>query len=194
MRYIAEHIGTQLLNARERLGLTQRAFAERAGTTQSRISKIENGDVDLRVSSLIDLARNLELEFMLVPRQYVPAVKAIISRQILSSEEVSLRAAVTRLQQQASQLAESFPDNPYLGSLTRTTKELSNLRLRTADLTTIKKASDVLRLIEKTPALINTIRQTSEDLRNLRNARAHDLASKMDEPRPVYRLDEDDDG
>lgn len=79
--YVVRNIGLQLQAARERRGLTQRAFAKSAGTTQSRISKIENGDVDPRISSLVELARSLDLEFMLVPRQHVPAVRAIIAQQ-----------------------------------------------------------------------------------------------------------------
>lgn len=194
MSYAAEEIGRQLLKARDLQGLTQRAFADKAGTSQARISKIENGAVDLRISSLMELTRNLDLEFVLVPRQHIPAVNAIISRQPLSSEEKALRNALTRLQDQVSRLNERFPDNAYLARLTHTARELSNSRLRPSDIPTIKKAGEALKLIEKTPALINTVRAPSEELRQLRNARKHDLSDDEGEPRAAYRLDENTDG
>lgn len=63
-----EHIAEAIKAARIKKGLTQRALAERVGVPQSHISKIENGAVDLRTSSLIEFTRALDLELMLVPR------------------------------------------------------------------------------------------------------------------------------
>jgi transcriptional regulator with XRE-family HTH domain len=45
---------------------------------QSHISKIESGSVDLRISSLIALARVLDLELLVAPKKSVPAIKSII--------------------------------------------------------------------------------------------------------------------
>jgi predicted transcriptional regulator len=45
---------------------------------QSHISKIESGAVDLRVSSLIALARALDLELFVAPKKSTPAIKSII--------------------------------------------------------------------------------------------------------------------
>ena len=45
---------------------------------QSHISKIESGGVDLRMSSLIALARVLDLELFVAPKKSVPAIKSII--------------------------------------------------------------------------------------------------------------------
>ena len=62
-----------LKSAREKRGLSQRAFSQEIGVPQSRISKIESGAVDLRTSNLLALSRALGLVVMLVPRQLVPA-------------------------------------------------------------------------------------------------------------------------
>ena len=62
MTYATEHIAPMLRSARETQGLSQRALSAMAGVPQSHISKIENGTVDLRVSSLVELARVLDLE------------------------------------------------------------------------------------------------------------------------------------
>ncbi len=81
MTYATEHVARTLRNAREARGLSQRALGARAGIPQSHISKIENGAVDLRVSSLVELARVLDLDLVLVPRKAVSAVHAIVRRR-----------------------------------------------------------------------------------------------------------------
>jgi len=77
MSYLLEEIADILKDTRERKGLSQRALAKLAGLPQGQISRIENGAVDLRLSSLIALARALDLELALVPRKSVPAVRSI---------------------------------------------------------------------------------------------------------------------
>ena len=59
----------QIVNRRVELGLTQGDLAERAGTHQSRISKIESGSYDIRLSTLIGLAEalNTRVEIRLLP-------------------------------------------------------------------------------------------------------------------------------
>ncbi len=78
MNYAAEHIARELRKAREEKGLSQRELARKAGVPQGHISKIENCAVDLRVSSLVALARALDLELALVPRKSLPAVKSLV--------------------------------------------------------------------------------------------------------------------
>ncbi|MGB7934091.1 MAG: helix-turn-helix transcriptional regulator [Gammaproteobacteria bacterium] len=90
MSYATEHIGSTIKAAREGRGLSQRALSKKAGVPQSHISKIENGAVDLRVSSLVELGRVLDLELMLVPRKATPAVQSIIRT---SAESESVRPA-----------------------------------------------------------------------------------------------------
>lgn len=75
MSYAIEYIARALRKAREAKGLSQRELGKKAGVPQGHISKIENGAVDLRVSSLVALARTLELEFALVPRKVLPTLK-----------------------------------------------------------------------------------------------------------------------
>ena len=77
MNYKTEHVASALRTARAARGLSQRELGRKAGVPQGHISKIENGAVDLRVSSLVALARVLDLELALVPRRVLPAVKSI---------------------------------------------------------------------------------------------------------------------
>jgi transcriptional regulator with XRE-family HTH domain len=73
-----DEISKALRAARERKGISQRQVGRMAGIPQGHISKIEAGAVDLRVSSLIELARSVDLEPMLVPRRLVPAVRYLM--------------------------------------------------------------------------------------------------------------------
>lgn len=78
MNYDIEHIVEALKAARKAKGLSQRNLSARAGLPQSHLSKIEGGKVDLQLSSLIQLARLLDLEVTLVPRKAIPAVMSIV--------------------------------------------------------------------------------------------------------------------
>lgn len=80
MDYTIEHFAYMLRDSRKAQGMSQRALSAKAGIPQSHISKIENGAVDLRLSSLVELARVLNLELELVPRNSVSAVRAIARR------------------------------------------------------------------------------------------------------------------
>ena len=73
------HIALQIKEAREAKGLSQRALSKKVGIPQSHISRIENGAVNLQLSSLIELARVLELELMLVPKKAQKATGAIVN-------------------------------------------------------------------------------------------------------------------
>ncbi len=93
MSYATEHIAGALKAARKNKGLSQRELSESAGMPQGHISRIENGAVDLRLSSLISLARVLDLELALVPRQALPAVKSIAR---ISERPAGTREALAR--------------------------------------------------------------------------------------------------
>lgn len=77
MTHATEDLSANLRRAREAKGISQRELSRLTGVPQGHISKIESGTVDIRVSSLIALARALGLEVTLVPRQAVPAVQSI---------------------------------------------------------------------------------------------------------------------
>ncbi len=68
-----------LHQARKAKGLTQAELAELMQLGQSYLSQVERGRHDIRANTLIELARLLDLEVMLVPRQNVPAVSYLIA-------------------------------------------------------------------------------------------------------------------
>jgi HTH-type transcriptional regulator/antitoxin HipB len=71
------YVQDQIRQAREIKGLTQSGLGSRIGQPQSAISRIERGG-DLRLSTLLEMTRVLELEPILIPKHLVPAVHALI--------------------------------------------------------------------------------------------------------------------
>ena len=73
MTYIQE----QIRQTREAKALTQSDLGARIGQPQSAVSRIEHGG-DLRLSTLLEMARVLDLEPVLVPKHLIPAVHALL--------------------------------------------------------------------------------------------------------------------
>tara|TARA_B100000745_G_scaffold132506_1_gene86489 strand:- start:3533 stop:3841 length:309 start_codon:yes stop_codon:yes gene_type:complete len=93
MTYINEQILSTLREARTSKGLSQRELSARSGVPQSHISKIEAGDVDLRVSSLIALARALDLELVLAPKKSLPAIQSMMRSTVGGSDQEAVSPA-----------------------------------------------------------------------------------------------------
>lgn len=77
-------IGQLLAAERERQGISQGRLARTLGVSGANLSRIEHG-ADLRVSTLLDLARALGLEPMLVPKRAATAVRSVLE-DITSAE------------------------------------------------------------------------------------------------------------
>lgn len=91
MVYAILEVTGKLRATREKKGVSQRAFSKSIGIPQSRLSRIENGAIDLQTSSLLELARALDLEVMLIPREAVPMVESLIRQT--TSDAVSTEIA-----------------------------------------------------------------------------------------------------
>ncbi|HEX3468788.1 MAG TPA: helix-turn-helix transcriptional regulator [Candidatus Elarobacter sp.] len=70
-------IGRLLAEERERQGISQGALAKRLGVSAPNLSRIEHG-ADLRVSTLVDVARALGFEPVLIPKNTISAVRAVV--------------------------------------------------------------------------------------------------------------------
>ena len=218
MAYLVENIAQELKAARNKKGLSQRELGAKVGIPQSHISKIENGAVDLKTSSLIELARALDLELMLVPRALTPAVqglqRGLTSRERSPSQTLVESAAkdLERTRKAAQQLTRFFPDARELQELANTIKDLQNRRLAASPaeqirklleqieapiqaIKSMQKAQDPIEPITSDQEFLKSVSQinrVTRDLRHLRNALAHGLSPSPQVPLPVYRLDEDD--
>ena len=72
----------EVRKARKARGMSQCEMEERTGIHQTQLSRIENGVVDARVSDAIQMARAVELEFVLVPRRALPTVYRLMTEHM----------------------------------------------------------------------------------------------------------------
>lgn len=77
----------ELIMARKKNKLTQAILARKLGLKQGNISNIEQGNIDIRTSTLIQIARILGYEVTLVPKELQSLVKYIINNQALPANE-----------------------------------------------------------------------------------------------------------
>lgn len=200
--YATEHIVRTLRNAREARGLSQRALGARAGIPQSHISKIEKGAVDLRVSTLIELARVLDLELELVARKALPAVHAIVGRSDESAPAAarSSRRALReleRIQDFAARAARARPTVIELARIQRQVRELRHFTIAGDRLDTLRDAAAAVKAYHENAAGLEPLQDALARLRDLRNALAHALSTGIDDAetaRPAYSPDDDDHG
>lgn len=78
----------QTLRAQRHLqGLSQSELGALLKMPQSHIARIETGTADVRLSTLTQIARALDLEPMLIPKHLVPAVRNMIDPQQQSQSD-----------------------------------------------------------------------------------------------------------
>jgi len=71
-------LGLLFRQGRQRARLTQDQVASRAGLSRPSYRAIETGAAAARASTLVNIARALGMEMMLIPKQLVPAVQAML--------------------------------------------------------------------------------------------------------------------
>jgi transcriptional regulator with XRE-family HTH domain len=79
--HLLDELGDLLRQARLAEGLTQEQVADLAGISRPRYRDIETGAAAARVTTLMNVARALGLEMMMVPQAMVPAVRALMRTQ-----------------------------------------------------------------------------------------------------------------
>ncbi|MEA2689471.1 MAG: hypothetical protein QOJ39_3158 [Candidatus Eremiobacteraeota bacterium] len=70
-------IGSEIRRARKARGLSQEELSKQLGISQGTLSRAELSP-DVRLATVLQLARALDQEIMLIPRRLVPAVDAIV--------------------------------------------------------------------------------------------------------------------
>jgi transcriptional regulator with XRE-family HTH domain len=201
MSYSTEHIVRALKSAREEKGFSQRELSAKAGVPQGHISKIENGAVDLKLSSLIALARVLDLEIMPVPRKLVPAVQTLArtGEADTTHDMGTARLAakqLKRIDKTVTRLAAGRPaDIGEFARLQRAARELTRLHLSPKELEILRMAAETVKKWQPNERLRKQIQDAAASLERVRNRLVHRVADEPVQPaRPAYSLDygEDD--
>lgn len=194
MGYKSEDLIQEIRDRRTDAGVSQRALSVRSGLTQGHISQIETGTLEPGLSSLIDMARALDLEVVLVPKKFLPAVQGVLRQtqaEPLSPEagDAALReiARGERLVIKQKQLYGSSAD---LDRIADSLRFLRQVPLRKPDIQIVTNAINKLRRYQASPQSKNTVAGIASDLQQLRNRVAH---SPSEAPRSAYAIDDGDD-
>lgn len=187
------HITSELRKAREIRLLSQRDLSARTGLPQAQISKIESGSVSPTLASLTELARALELEVMLVPRKFVPAVQTITRGADGEPPGSDARRASLELKKLEAQLERISDRSEDWHRLSRTIRELHNFRLNDRHIAAVRQAIKALKGRKAGDDVQKTVSEMFREFRNLRNTLAHAVPAATPSPRPAYSLDEDGD-
>ena len=192
MSYSNQSIIAALKSARENCGLSQRDLSAKAGIPQSHISRIEGGGADIRLSSLIELARALELELVLVPRRLAPAVEGILhtAAQLQLPPPSNEYKALARAAKALGKIARRQPKTETVGRLRQILRELAHFRLSSSDLVIMDKAADSLAAIADGKDGGVSLAETRKTLQGLRSRM---IQAAPASPQPAYSIEGEDD-
>ncbi len=198
MSYQTQEIVKGLKAARESKGLSQRALAEKAGVLQTQISRFENGATDFRLSTLVALARALDLELVLVPRKAVSAVQSIVRASepaaAFGDTLTDLRKEFDRLRQTLANLPDTTKVTTEYAQLQRQFRDLQNFQLEKSELEALRETTKALQALRDQDTGPQDLRLVASKLQSIRNVLAHGSAnvSRIDTVKPAYTLDEED--
>jgi len=195
MSHVTDHIITALKAARENKAISQRELSAKAGVPQAQISRLESGAVDIRLSSLVSLARALDLEVELVPRKAVSAVETIV-RATTNAERKNetTRAGATEIIKLAKALKNMR--SPEIPSIVME-KALSHIRMieriqpNAAQLEAIRSFNDLLAKTKSLNIDPDAFARHAKVIEHIRNQVVHAPPPALP-PRPAYSLDDED--
>jgi transcriptional regulator with XRE-family HTH domain len=200
MAYSTEQIAMSLRAAREARGLSQRALSKLVDVPQSHISKIESGGVDLRLSSLVEMARALDLEVTLVPRKNISAVNSITRQRSSKVGHMETTARLSkelrRLLKTTKLITERHPELQQVAQLRQRVSDLSLLEIPNSAIDNIKQINTALEEYAKEPENNIALNHALLQLKNFRNMIVHIRADQpmAEKIRPAYSLEEDNHG
>lgn len=205
-----EYIADAIKAARSERLISQRALSNKVGIPQGHLSKIENGEVDPRLSSVIEIARALDYEIAFVPRAVLPTIKSLERRTSQTDEQSNLEVRTTirnlaKIQQDAQKLAKKLPESKEFQKLATTISEIRNYSLDP------RFANRIREIVEQArPALgallsaqqhiknwsenpntklqLQQIVKAAAALQQTRNALAHGAIEPAQDPVPAYQL------
>jgi DNA-binding XRE family transcriptional regulator len=194
-----DEMATSIRAARQAKALTQKELGQRVGLPQSHISKIEKGAVDLQLSSLVEIARALDLELKLVPRKALAAVEGAVRAHRTTVETSRALSLLNEQAQLAERIKDSFPD---LSQIEGFQNAIRNIRKLQFDAARLKALDDALRPAKRVKSLIDAqgsaaklVKQLAEatsSLKHFCNIQARTPLIETRRQLPAYRLEDDD--
>ena len=146
MSYNTEHIRRQLKGAREAVRMSQRELSARSGQTQSHISQIERGKMEPGLGSVVEVARALDLEIVLVPKRLMPAIGSLLEEAAPSKGSPSLEQVrlVNFFERWLRQNWDAFATLSKREALRNSLGIMRHLPLRESDLDSLRDAVEEL--------------------------------------------------
>jgi len=190
--------------ARLSKGMSQSELSRLARVPQAQISRIEAGNVDIRLSSLTSLAHALDIEITLVPREATPAVQSITRQisQLRPIQDPAIGKELQRLQKAIHAIQINASVNmPIVDELQKTYAAFKPLRI---DLKFLNPLRDIRIQLEHMQTLEQSFKDITkggkmteaiQSMKHMHDRITRTLTSldEPDKPRPAYTLDEDDD-
>lgn len=191
MGYKTEDFARQIQAVRQAAGLSQRELSAKTGVTQSQVSQFESGTHEPRLSKLIDLARALDLELVLVPRKTLPAIQSIVraSEPQRESPTYALRE-IERAERLVTKQRALHGPNAALDRLGDALRFFRHAPIRAAEIAAISAGADRLRRYPASPENAEVLDDIAADWTAMRNRLAR---GRSEAPRPAYAMAEDDD-
>lgn len=195
-----EEIAASLREARIAKALTQKALGQRVGLPQSHISKIEKGAVDLKLSSLVEIARALGLEIKLVPRKALPAVEGAMRAHGTTVETSRALRLLNQQAQIAERIKANFPDLSQVEAFQNAIRSIPSLQFDAAQLKALdealqpaKRLTSIIEGQGGAAALAKRLEEATSALRHFRKMQVqHAPMIEAARQRPAYRLEEGD--
>ncbi|HZC17942.1 MAG TPA: helix-turn-helix transcriptional regulator [Caulobacteraceae bacterium] len=195
-RYGLQSLADTIRRARRAKGWSQRELGARAHIPQAQISRIENQEVDPQATTLLELARTLDLELLLAPRSAVTAVEAVVRGAEERSEGRASRDLFARLRKAANEARAADPAREDIASIGATLRDLEPYASELRGAVGVGELERVLNLLEhylryppaSRPSHAKPIEDAAARFRKHRNRLVHGVEAE----RPAYRLDDED--
>lgn len=193
-----DEIAASIRAARQAKALTQKELGQRVGLPQSHISKIEKGVVDLQLSSLVEIARALDLELKLVPRKALAAVEGAVRAHGTTVETSRALNLLNEQAQLAERIKDSFPDLSQIQGFQNAIRNIPKLQFEAAQLKALdealrpaKRLKSLLGKQEDAAKVARLLEEAISSLKHFRNNQVHTPLIETRSQLPAYRLEED---
>lgn len=184
-------IAADLRKARIAKGWSQRVLSAKAAMTQAQISRIESGTVDLRLSTLLELARLLDFEVTLTPRNALTAVQALVREAGVTAELRTVRGATIILNRTVRALQATDGESPAVPRLASLTEEIYRLTRAIRNSGTSAELSAIATNIEAEVKAGSDPSRLDRHLDRLERLSNSLVALEPDTQRPAYSLEDE---